>query len=114
MCECNKIEFGDCSNMITIETPTHVKVWYIERNIKLTNIPDYPNTIQIDPCILSEIKELWNLGIVTTGCCCGHNKQEGFVGVRDEDIEKMIELGYKIKLNENDLSRRDSFKLKNK
>jgi hypothetical protein len=34
------------------------------------------------------------MGIVTTGCCCGHNKIFAYIGVAWESIEKMKELGY--------------------
>lgn len=36
----------------------------------------------IDKCLLREILSLWEMGIKTTGCCCGHgNKDNAFIGV---------------------------------
>lgn len=32
-------------------------------------------TVTIDFCIAKIIKSLWAAGVVTLGCCCGHNKQ---------------------------------------
>ena len=57
------------------------------------------DTICVDTCLKDEILFLWGIGIRTTGCCCGHNKVEGFIGVFDEDIHKMKELGYKVQFN---------------
>jgi len=49
------------------------------------------------------------LGITTTGCCCGHNKLYGFIGVVDEDIEEMIGLGYEVAFNPSRPNDKDSF-----
>ncbi len=55
--------------------------------------------ISIDSCLVDEIKELWSKGIRTTGCCCGHNQIAPYIGVVDEDIPKMKEMGYKVAPN---------------
>ena len=52
------------------------------------------NAIQVDICLANEIKDLWDKGIRTTGCCCGHGLELGFIQVTDECISKMEELGY--------------------
>lgn len=52
-----------------------------------------PN-IWLDACMAEEITDLWSKGIRTTGCCCGHGRELGFITVVVEDIEKMYELGY--------------------
>ena len=31
-----------------------------------------PKLVSIDKCLLHEITHLWEIGIKTTGCCCGH------------------------------------------
>lgn len=67
-------------------------------------------SVCIDPCIMMEIQSLWDLGIQTRGCCCGHNILTPFVNVADESIEKMLELGY-IQWHD-DPERKDTFKLK--
>ena len=62
--------------------------------IKCNCSDDYKNEILIDTCLAEEIKYLWEHKIRTTGCCCGHRKQLGFIQVIEEDIPKMYELGY--------------------
>lgn len=55
----------------------------------------YKEDVCIDKCLEEEIKSLWAKGIVTTGCCCGHGMNLGFIQVRTkEDVEKMRSLGY--------------------
>lgn len=51
-------------------------------------------TVCIDGCIANAIKELWNKGIETTGCCCGHNIEPGWVSVHQAWYEDMLRLGY--------------------
>ncbi len=64
----------------------------------------------IDSCIIPEVRWLWDKGIRTTGCCCGHNIEDlSYIGVVEEDIPKMIDIGYKIRKNPFDSSRQDSF-----
>ena len=76
------------------------------KNFLLKNIIDnediYKNyDIEIDDCLVEEIKYLWKKGIRTTGCCCGHKgKYQAYIGVLDGDIPKMLELGYKMSINE--------------
>lgn len=66
--------------------------------------------VDIDKCLLPEILELWKMGIKTTGCCCGHGKHEiAFIGVKDEHIDKMKELGYKVYFNSCRPGDEDSF-----
>ena len=68
--------------------------------------------VAIDPCIAAEIIELWRKGVVTTGCCCGHNIMEPYIGVRKDCISIMKELGYSIQYNECKPDGKDSFKPK--
>lgn len=61
-----------------------------------------PHTVAIDKCLLPEVVSLWERGIKTTGCCCGHDKvecQPPFIGVREEYIPQMKELGYQVQFN---------------
>lgn len=53
------------------------------------------NDVEVDECIAEEIKKLWEQGIHTLGCCCGHQTAVGFIQVERTDFAKMIELGYK-------------------
>lgn len=71
-------------------------------------------TVAIDKCLLSEVVSLWEQGIKTTGCCCGHSKQGAFIGVKEEFIPRMKELGYKVRLNACRPDDEDSFVPKTK
>ena len=54
----------------------------------------FKSHIPIDKCLEEEILTLWQKGIKTTGCCCGHGKVLGYIGVTEDCIERMEELGY--------------------
>lgn len=68
-----------------------------------------PQLVSIDKCLLPEIISLWEMGIKTTGCCCGHGKQPPFIGVIEADIQKMKDLGYKVQFNSCRPGDEDSF-----
>ena len=68
-----------------------------------------PMTVSIDKCLLPEILKLWEMGIKTTGCCCGHGKQGAFIGVDFDDIQKMKDLGYEVHYNKCRPNDEDSF-----
>lgn len=56
--------------------------------------------VAIDKCLIGEIIHLWEQGIHTTGCCCGHGDiNKAFIGVDFEDIPKMKAMGYKVYFN---------------
>ena len=55
---------------------------------------EYKNEVWVDECLADEIEDLWSKGIKTTGCCCGHGVDLGFIEVTDECIDKMLKLGY--------------------
>ncbi len=48
----------------------------------------------VDLCLKEEILNLWDKGVCTCGCCCGHGIGCGFVDVIEEHVPKMLELGY--------------------
>jgi len=104
MCNCNNIEIGSYKNQTCVDIPLHMKDY---KNYRLSK--GLKPIICIDNCIFEEIQYLWNLGIRTTGCCCGHNKIDGFIGVVDEDASKMKQLGYEIRFNEVRHNDEDSF-----
>lgn len=93
--QCKDIEFGTGDCAYNIHLP-----WLVDGKAKMVNI---------DKCLLPEIIHLWELGIKTTGCCCGHGKEEPFIGVAFEDIDRMLELGYKVCPNKYRPRDRDSF-----
>lgn len=76
------------ARMVVLELPH----WSVERNRRLKN--QLPPTVSIDSCIAEEIKKLWDKGIETMGCCCGHNSERGWVQVYPDDYPQMFELGY--------------------
>ena len=79
--QCSDVGFGTYSCAYNIMLP------YLVRG--------EPKTVAIDKCLLPEIVALWEQGIKTTGCCCGHGNTElAFIGVREEHIPKMKKLGY--------------------
>jgi len=100
MCNCVNVKIGSYDNQVELLRPKCM----IGRT-EGTN----SNTICIDKCIAEEIKYLWSLGIRTTGCCCGHNKQEGYIGVIEKDIETIKKGGYKVLFNKNDLNDEKNF-----
>ena len=51
--------------------------------------------VSLDRCLANQIISLWNAGIKTYGCCCGHGENAGWINVAPEDFEKAIELGWK-------------------
>ncbi len=91
MCNCKDIEIGEYGNQIMV-------LW-----------PFGNSFICIDRCLLDEISLLWSQDIPTTGSCCGHNKQVGYIGVPEYYISKMKKLGYEIRFNETRPGAEDSF-----
>lgn len=94
----------NCKKVI-IKTP--------EKFIPYNCADGYKEEVGIDGCLEEEIKELWNNGVVTTGCCCGHGMELGFIQVRTkEDVEKMEQLGYQHYIYEDKyggVERKDAF-----
>lgn len=75
------------------------KVLYPPKNFITYNIitdenDKYKNEVQVDECLANEIEELWAIGIKTTGCCCGHGLELGFIQVAKECVKQMEKLGY--------------------
>lgn len=95
--KCSDIAFGTYDCAYNIMPP-----WY-----RATD--DAPKYIAVDKCLLPEIISLWEKGIRTTGCCCGHAKQPPFIGVIESDIPKMKALGYKVQFNQCRPGDEDSF-----
>lgn len=56
--------------------------------------PWQERTVCVDSCISSHIQALWDNGIRTTGCCCGHNIMRPWVSVPDEYLDVM-KINYK-------------------
>lgn len=90
---CKDIEFGTQNCCYNIMLPYYVT------DPCIPNCPEMAKTVAIDKCLLPEIISLWEKGVKTTGCCCGHDKLAPYIGVQPEYIDKMLELGYKVAFN---------------
>lgn len=93
-CSCEDVEIGSYDNQIHLAAPPHMPK---------------ENGYCIDACLVLEVASLWKQGIKTTGCCCGHNKTVGYIGVTEEFIPRMKELGYVVRPNELYPEREDGF-----
>lgn len=51
-----------------------------------------PKLFSVDACIKDEMLWLWEQGVVTMGCCCGHNQTYSMVNVLNTEL--MDSLGY--------------------
>ena len=98
-CTCADVEIGSYGNQISVPYPSHI-----------TPPPDCNQThVCLDKCISDEVRSLWEQGIKTTGCCCGHGKLEPFIGVAPSDIPRMKSLGYLVAPNPSRPGDEDSF-----
>jgi len=97
MCDCINVAIGSYDNQVQVIRPNHMMVD--------NRILD----ICLDRCIADEVIQLWKIGISTTGCCCGHNIKQGYIGVEFEDITKMKKIGYKVHYNKCRPKDEDSF-----
>lgn len=87
MCKCKNIEIQSYDRQTSMKMPT----WRRK-----------DGWVCIDTCLVQEIAELWQLWIKTTWCCCWHNRKDWvpwFIGVIDQDIQKMKDLWYKVQEN---------------
>ena len=102
--ECKDIGFGTYDCAYNIMLPYYVTDPTDETHRKQTKM------VAIDKCLLPEILSLWEKGIKTTGCCCGHGDPSmAFIGVKDEYIQKMKGMGYFVQFNECRPGAEDSF-----
>lgn len=88
MCNCINVEFGSYDNQVSLKRPNHMSDVFTGGSES--------DVLSIDSCLKDEIEFLWSHGIITTGCCCGHNKGDSFkyIGVHESCIDKMYSLGY--------------------
>ena len=101
---CNDVKFGTYECSYSIMLPYLCKFPW-EDDSKLQS-----KTVPIDKCLLPEILQLWEQGIKTTGCCCGHgNTNMAYIGVIFEDINRMKSMGYTVALNPCRPNDEDSF-----
>jgi hypothetical protein len=103
MCNCKDIDLSTNDRFEVLIVPDNMELYYTNQE----NQRRY--RVSIDKCLVDEIKHLWSLGIKTTGCCCGHNIVPPYIGVTDDCIPKMKELGYKVTHNPKRPESEDSF-----
>jgi len=72
---CHQVDFGTYKNSVGLMAP-------------------WGDLITVDICMIPEIKWLWNKGIRTIECCCGHGKEPPYIAVTDGNRQIMEELGY--------------------
>ncbi|GEM_PF-3972161 len=107
-CSCVNIipQSEECyAQQITVDIPPHMHQY---RDSRLKQ--GLSSKVSIDPCIYDEICQLWDMGIITYGSCCGHNLEQSFVNVSPDHIDQMLTMGYVH--NHPDPLRKDTFKLK--
>ena len=92
--KCSEIKFGsyDCAYVIYLPWKTKFP-WKDDSQLK-------PKCVFIDKCLLPEIIQLWEMGIKTTGCCCGHGRKEmACIAVQEKYMPKMKKLDYEVWFN---------------
>lgn len=102
-CTCSSVlGTGDCSYAIYL--PWLCKFdWEDESQRR-------PYCAAIDKCLIHEVIDLWEKGLKTTGCCCGHGRKDmAYIGVRTESIPTMKAMGYQLAFNPNRPGDEDSF-----
>ena len=84
MCECIDIkpQTKECYAQMAILSP-----------------PFRDKKICVDPCLKEEILFLWSKGVITTGCCCGHNILKPFINVDPSSETLMNQLTYTYWIN---------------
>lgn len=100
MCNCVDVKMGSYKNSVALNMP---ESWTTNRSSRV---------LGIDKCLVDEIKFLWDNGIRTLECCCGHNITEGYIAVDDDSIEKMKSLGYLLRINHLNPDTKNEFKPK--
>lgn len=100
-CQQVHIQSYDCSYHIYL--PWQCKVLWDDIEDKA------PAVVSIDKCLLPEILSLWEVGIKTTGCCCGHGIAAPYIGVTEDNIQRMKDLGYEVQFNSCRPEAEDSF-----
>lgn len=109
MCDCKDVEMGSYTNQILLGYYP-VMMEYRQKRISAGLSGDMG--IPVDKCIVDQVIALWENGVRTYGCCCGHNKQRGFINVGKEDFKKALGLGFTKHEFENDPDRCDTVNTK--
>lgn len=84
-CDCNNVEMGSYDNQIILG-----RYPVMDEHLKELK----PNGISVDRCMVEHVVSLWEAGVRTNGCCCGHKKEAPYISIHEDDFEKAISLGY--------------------
>ena len=87
-CACTGIEVGSHANTVVLDAPAHMR----GRRFGCHEIRE---TICVDRCISREVESLWERGVTTLGCCCGHNRVPPYIQVLPRDVATMLLLRYR-------------------
>ena len=80
MCDCKSYNLGVGERPATVLDPNPHFVW--DNDV---------DPVSVDACIAAEIEALWEAGIWTRGCCCGHgDRNPNVVIAKTEDPETAI------------------------
>lgn len=91
MCNCVNVKIGSYDNQVCLGFYECMRE-YADNRRKL-GLSEYG--ICVDRCLMNEIIFLWEHGIRTYGCCCGHNTGLACINIDEEDFVKALQLGYK-------------------
>lgn len=92
ICDTAKVQQFKDTYVFERQNVVQLPAWSKARKIRLQN--GHPPDVSIDSCIVDAILALWEKGIETTGCCCGHKLMRAWVSVDPSDYVAMHELGY--------------------
>lgn len=74
-CSCVGVEIGSYANQVELPTPLHML------SLGALGCYEFRPTTCVDSCLAPLVQALWAAGVVTTVCCCGHNKRQGYIGI---------------------------------
>lgn len=83
----------------------------LEHSTEVVSIPNFlmpekeVRSVCLDPCIVNQIKALWDAGFYTLGCCCGHLESSPSVILEGGCIESDIMKAYKVLYRSEDKDR---------
>lgn len=103
-CMCRDVPIGSHKVSVLMDLPEHMADVQDARVLA-----GLSPQITVDACLVEEVRDLWSRGIRTTGCCCGHNRAIGYIGVDAGDIPTMKAMGYVVRENSSRPGDEDSF-----
>lgn len=80
-----------CNEVELVPIPEFLRTDQIKDGL-LSAHPEYGHNadgvacFQMDRCIVPAVKALWQAGIRTIGCCCGHGSGHGVISIETEGV----------------------------